>query len=103
VGLVFLSAWGVMMIEFEWDANKARVNLLKHAVSFDEAKTVFDDPLYVDFYDPDHSDDEDRYIIIRRSQQGRLLFVSYAEGRNRTRLISAREATRREKAAYEEG
>ena len=47
------------MIEFEWDVNKAIANLLKHAVSFDEAKTVFDDPLYVDFYDPDHSDDED--------------------------------------------
>ncbi len=91
------------MMEFEWDASKARVNLSKHAISFDEAKTVFDDPLYVDFYDPDHSDDEERYIIIGQSQQGRLLFVSYAESRNRTRLISAREATRREKATYEKG
>ncbi len=90
-------------MEFEWDASKARVNLSKHAISFDEAKTVFDDPLYVDFYDPDHSDDEERYIIIGQSQQGRLLFVSYAESRNRTRLISAREATRREKATYEKG
>lgn len=93
---------GRVMIEFEWDANKAIVNLLKHAVSFDEAKTVFDDPLYVDFYDPDHSDDEDRYIIIGQSQQGRLLFVSYAESRNGTRIISAREATRREKVTYDE-
>ena len=44
-----------MFIELEWDQNKAASNLLKHGVSFDEAKTVFDDPLYVDFYDPDHS------------------------------------------------
>ena len=53
-----------MTVEYEWDENKARGNLSKHGVSFDEAKTVFDDPLYVDFYDPDHSDEEDRYIII---------------------------------------
>jgi hypothetical protein len=92
-----------MTIDLEWDANKARINLLKHGVSFDEAKTVFDDPLYVDFYDPDHSDEEERYIIIGQSHQGRLLFVSYGESENTTGIISAREATRREKAAYEEG
>jgi uncharacterized DUF497 family protein len=90
-------------MEFEWDESKARVNLSKHNVSFDEAKTVFDDPLYIDFYDPDHSDDEERYIIIGQSQQHRLLIVSYTEREHKTRLISAREATRKEKDAYEEG
>ena len=53
-----------MSIKFEWDQNKAASNLLKHGVSFDEAKTVFNDPIYVDFYDPDHSYNEHRYIII---------------------------------------
>jgi len=90
-------------MEFEWDRDKARANLSKHGVSFDEAKTVFDDPVYIDFYDPDHSDDEDRYIIVGQSQQRRLLVVSYTERRLRIRLISAREATRAEKDAYEEG
>lgn len=51
-------------MDFEWSDEKAIANLSKHGVSFDEAKTVFDDPLYVDFYDPDHSDDEERFIII---------------------------------------
>ncbi|ETX03983.1 MAG: hypothetical protein ETSY2_31445 [Candidatus Entotheonella gemina] len=90
-------------MEFEWDESKARPNLSKHGVSFDEARTVFDDPLYIDFYDPDHSDDEDRYLIIGLSQQRRLLIMSYTERSDRTRLISAREATRRERETYEEG
>jgi uncharacterized DUF497 family protein len=90
-------------MEFEWDDEKAEANLTKHEVSFDEAKTVFDDPLYVDFYDPDHSFDEPRYIIIGESQQRRLLIVSYAEWDDVVRLISAREVTRRERETYEEG
>jgi len=90
-------------MNFEWDENKAKVNLAKHGVSFDEAQTVFADPFYVDFYDPDHSEAEDRYIIIGQSQRPRLLVVSYTERKQWTRLISAREATRREKEAYEEG
>ncbi len=76
--------------------------MLKHRVSFEEAKTVFDDPLYVDFYDPDRSYDEDRYIIIGESVQGRLLLVSYTERGNAIRLISAI-VTRMEREAYEEG
>ena len=88
-------------MEFEWDENKAAVNLSKHGVAFDEAKTVFDDPLYVDFYDPDHSYSEHRYIIIGQAQRGRLLIVSYAERENLVRLISAREVTRVEREAYE--
>ena len=87
----------------EWDENKAATNLLKHRVSFNEAKTVFDDPLYVDFYDPDHSDDEQRYIIVGQSQKGHLLIVSYTERANTIRLISAREVTRRERKTYEQG
>ncbi len=90
-------------MEFEWNKDKASVNLSKHKVSFDEAMTVFADPFYIDFFDPDHSDDEDRYIIIGQSSQNRLLVVSYTERRDKTRLISAREATRIEKDAYEEG
>ncbi|MDM8516231.1 BrnT family toxin [Desulfobacterales bacterium HSG16] len=92
-----------MSFEFEWDEKKAMANLSKHSVSFDEAKTVFDDPLFVDFYDPDHSNDEHRYLVIGQSHQSRLLIVSYSERGNITRLISARTATRREKKAYEEG
>ncbi len=89
-------------MEFEWDRDKARANLLKHGVSFDEAKTVFDDQLYIDFYDPDHSDEEERYILVGQSHQRRLLVVSYTERDDRMRLISARNATNRERSAYEE-
>lgn len=84
-----------MFIELEWDQNKSASNLLKHGVSFDEAKTVFDDP--------DHSYNEHRYIIIGYSLKNRLLIVAYAERKNKVRLISAREATRREQKVYEEG
>ena len=90
-------------MKFEWDTDKARSNLMKHGVSFEEATTVFDDPLYVDFFDPDHSDDEERYIMVGQSQQGRLIVVSYTERSSGVRLISARVATRSEKDAYEEG
>ena len=90
-------------MKFEWDENKAAINLLKHQVSFEEAKTVFDDPLYVDFYDPDHSDNEERYLIIGESSRGRLLIMSYTERGNLIRLISAREVTRSEREAYKEG
>ena len=82
-----------LLMEFDWDDEKAAINLADHKVSFDEAKTVFDDPLYIDFYDPDHSYDEHRYLLIGESQQGRLLIVSYTERGDLTRLISAREVT----------
>jgi len=90
-------------VECEWDEEKAAANLVNHKVSFEEAKTVFDDPLYVDFYDPDHSYDEHRYLIVGESQQGRLLIVSYTERGNTARLISAREVTPTERKTYEEG
>ncbi|QSJ19617.1 BrnT family toxin [Nostoc sp. UHCC 0702] len=90
-------------MKFEWDENKAARNISKHGVSFEEAKTVFNDPFYVDFYDPDHSEDEERYLIVGESNQGRLLIVSYTERGDSIRLISARVAGRTEREAYEEG
>ena len=87
---------------FEWDEEKAAANLEKHGVSFEEARTVFGDPLYVDFYDPDHSYDEHRYIIIGESRQRRLLMVSYTERGDLIRLISSREVTPAERKAYGE-
>lgn len=66
-------------MKYEWDEDKAAANPSKHGVGFEEAKTAFNDPLYVDFYDPDHSYDEHRYILIGESHQGRLLFISYME------------------------
>jgi hypothetical protein len=90
-------------MEFEWDETKAAANLSKHGISFDEAQTVFNDPLYVDFYDPDHSFEEHRYLIVGVSQRGRLLLVSYAERDDIVRLVSAREATCAEREVYEEG
>jgi len=73
-------------MDFEWNEEKAAANLAKHGVSFAEAQSVFDDPLYVDFYDPAHSDEEHRYIIIGASPHGRLLLVSYAERDEAIRL-----------------
>jgi uncharacterized protein len=89
-------------MQFEWDPIKAAANLSTHEVSFDEAKTVFDDPLYVDFYDPDHSKEEHRYIIIGESQRARLLMVLYTERDDTIRIISSREVTPRERRDYEE-
>jgi uncharacterized protein len=90
-------------MKFSWDENKAIRNLAKHGISFEEAKTVFDDPLYVDIYDPDHSQSEVRYIIIGESQQGRLLVASYTERGKAIRLITARLVTQSERELYEEG
>ena len=90
-------------VDLEWDEAKAAANFEKHGVSFADAATVFGDPLYVDFYDPDHSADENRYLIIGASKEGRLLIVSYTERNDVVRLISAREVTTTERKAYEEG
>ena len=90
-------------MKFEWDEAKAAANLAKHDVALEETKTVFDDPLYVDFYDPNHSQDEHRYIMIGLSIQGRLLIASYAGRNNTIRMITARQVTRSEREAYEEG
>jgi uncharacterized DUF497 family protein len=89
-------------MKYEWDDKKAARNLAKHRVSFEEAATIFDDTLYIDFFDPEHSEDEHRYIRVGCSEQRRVLVVSYAERSGTTRLISARPATKRERQAYEE-
>jgi len=89
-------------MQFEWDERKAERNLRVHGVSFAEAATVFDDPLFLTFADSDHSQHEQRYIIMGESNKGRLLVVAYTTRGSITRLISAREATRGEKRHYEE-
>ena len=92
-----------MELIFEWDEDKAEANLRKHGVSFEEAKTVFSDPLSISIDDPQHSRGEHRYIDIGLSSEERLLVVVYSEGEDVIRLISSREATRREWKVYEEG
>jgi uncharacterized protein len=87
---------------FDWDTNKAATNLTNHRVSFEEATTVFGDPLSETYNDPDHSIIERRFIIIGTSQQGRLLFVSHTDDDMTIRIISARELTRGERKYYEE-
>lgn len=87
---------------FEWDKAKAEMNGRKHNVTFDEATTVFSDPLSMLRADPDHSLPEQRFIVLGVSNQRRLLVVSFAERLPRTRLISARRATRKERRQYEQ-
>ncbi len=74
-------------MKFEWDKNKADKNFGKHKISFDEAKTIFDDPLYVDFYDVDYSAEEERYLIVGKSNRGKLLIISYTERQDSVRII----------------
>jgi uncharacterized protein len=88
--------------EFEWASEKAAANRQKHGVAFDEAISVFRDPLAMLQPDPDHSDEERRYLVLGMSDRRRLLVVSFAERPPRTRLISARRATPRERGKYEE-
>lgn len=91
-----------MGLRFEWDKHKATHNLQKHGVSFDEASTVFRDPLARIFDDEDHSHEETREIIIGHSANGKLLLVSFVERENNLlRIISARPATNRERDDYE--
>ena len=89
-------------MKFEWHGTKAAANLRKHGVSFDEAATVFADVLSFVFPDLDHSDDEARFLIIGMSASGRILVVSHSDRGEKTRIISAREATRKERSFYEE-
>lgn len=89
-------------MEIEWDTLKAQANQLKHGVRFNEAVTVFGDPLELTVLDPDHSIGEYRFLSIGRTTAGRLLVISYAEKtENRIRLISARPATKTERKHYE--
>jgi len=90
-------------VTYEWDPVKAAANVKKHRVRFEEAASVFRDPLALTFPDPDHSDEEDREITIGFSVKRRVLFVSPAAREGRIRIISARRATRREQRQYEQG
>ena len=89
-------------MRFEWDARKAASNLKKHRVSFDEAVTVFYDPLAATFADPEHSSEESRLVTIGYSAQGRLLVVCHVERGGSLRLISARRVTPRERRRHED-
>ena len=88
---------------YEWNAAKAKANIQKHGVSFDEAATVFLDPLAFTFADPDHSGGEAREITIGYTTRHRVVFVSHCHRGDRIRIISARNVTRRERRQYEEG
>jgi len=89
-----------MELTYEWDEIKAKDNRKKHKVSFDEAATIFRDPFSITKPDPDHSADEERYIDIGCSSDGRLLMVVYTERGNDIRIISCRKATVAEKKVY---
>ena len=89
-------------MDFEWNPQKEKLNLAKHNVSFDEASTVFNDPLSRTFDDPDHSLDERRFIIVGYSDKNRLLFVCHTDSDKIVRLISAREVTPNERKQHEE-
>ncbi len=91
-----------MSLEFEWDERKAKTNLRKHGISFEEAISVFVDPLSSTIFDPLHSNDEDRFVIIGSSLQRRLLVVIFTDRDETIRIISARRATRHERKDYEE-
>lgn len=88
-------------MRFEWDGSKATANVKKHRISFDEAVTVFYDPMAATFEDPDHSHDESRLVTVGDSARGRLLIVCHVERGGAMRLISARRATPRERKRHE--
>lgn len=90
-------------MRFEWNEVKAAANFVKHGVPFEEAMTAFGDPLSDTLDDPDHPAEEPRFLIIRMSEQGRLLIVSHTDDGEVARIISAREPTKREREFYEQG
>lgn len=89
------------LLTYEWDKRKEASNIKNHGVSFHEASTVFLDPHSMSFYDPDHSDDEDRFITLGIAATGKILFLSHTDRGMVTRIISAREATKKECEEYE--
>ncbi len=91
-----------MSLVFEWDEKKATVNRRKHRVSFEEASTAFGDPLSITIEDPHHSKNENRLILIGKSELFSTLVVVHIEKRETIRIISARKATNKEKKLYEE-
>ena len=93
------------MITFGWDENKAIASLKKHGVSFEEAKSIFYDEFGIQFFDEEHSFDEERFLMLGMSSEAKLLIVCHCERENGTviRIIPARKATRRESAFYRGG
>jgi uncharacterized DUF497 family protein len=91
-----------MPLRFVWDPAKARTNLKKHPVSFEEGATIFGDPLSATIGDPDHSEGDARFVTVGLSARGRVLVVAHADDDEATRIISARTATRSERKSYEE-
>lgn len=91
-----------MAFPFEWDEEKAEINIKKHKIGFDEAKSVFGDPFSITVDDPDHSEAEQRYIDIGKSENGKLFVVVYTERGSKIRIISCRKATPAERRKYEE-
>ena len=89
-------------MQFEWDPDKDARNQIKHRVSFEEASTVFGDPLALTIDDPDHSVDERRFVTTGYSNRQRIIIVAHADRNDRVRLINAREATPAERHAYQE-
>ena len=92
-----------MAMKFKWDAVKARMNIQRHQIDFEEAKTVFNDPFLLTFPDADHSEGEYRYLSLGQSVYARTLVVIHTEQRSVIRIISCRKATRKERKTYEEG
>lgn len=92
-----------MKLTFEWDEAKARENLKKHKVNFDEGKTIFNDPFLLTFPDVESSESEERYINIGMSAKNRVLVLIHTERRGKVRIISCRKAKARERRYYEEG
>ncbi|MDE3243076.1 MAG: BrnT family toxin [Nitrospirota bacterium] len=90
-------------MEFDWDERKASANVKKHGVSFQEAATVFGDPLAITFSDPDHSEHESRFLTFGLSRANRLLVVAHTERGGKTRIINARPMAKHERTIYEEG
>ena len=90
-------------MKFEWDLQKASLNLRKHGVSFQEGASVFGDPMAVSFDDPDHSVGERRFLTFGMSRPGRPLIVSHTENDGATRIISVRLMSKQERKIYEEG
>jgi uncharacterized DUF497 family protein len=87
---------------FEWDPVKAASNLKKHGVAFEEASTVFDDPFSITIEDDEHSDKEERFVTLGRSDAGRPVVVCHCDREQRIRIISARTAERYEQRQYEQ-
>ncbi|MEW6028675.1 MAG: BrnT family toxin [Chloroflexota bacterium] len=91
-----------MTLRFEWDEEKADMNFKKHHIRFEEAKSVFGDPFAITIDDPDHSENEERFVDIGTSASGRILTIIYTEREGRIRLISCRKATPNEQRQYEQ-